>query len=219
MKTVRTRGDLQRAVAALGVLPFFANRVAGWSLEEHVDPAVWFTSREGPWEWKGQMASERRCVYGKFILNKAAFVSPEAFADLLNLRRGGMTFEERLEDGQIPWGDARLMAYLRAHPNVLSKHAKLECGLAKGYDAALTRLQMAADVILCDFRYSISRAGEPYGWGNAALDLPERWFGEGAFAVPEDRAPEESLGRLAARILSAVPGLDEDALRRALEKA
>ena len=41
-------------------------------MEEHIDPALWFTDQEGPWEWKGQLASARKCVYGKFIRNKAS---------------------------------------------------------------------------------------------------------------------------------------------------
>ena len=216
MQRIRTCSQLEEAVECTGILPFFKSCVAGWSLAESIDPAVWFTSEEGPWEWKGQLAAGRRCVYGKFIGGKAAFVSPDCFGELMNLRRGGLSFEERLDEGLIPFNDKRLMDYLLAHPNVLSRHAKRECGLVKGFDAALTRLQMGTDVILCDFRYSFDKTGKPYGWGNAALDLPERWFGAGFFTLPQERSPEASEDCLTRRILGALPGLDETALRRAL---
>jgi len=72
-----------------GILPFFTNSVPGWSVEEHIDPAVWFTDQEGLWEWKGQLASEQACVYGKFIRNKAVVISPGWFPDLANWRRTG----------------------------------------------------------------------------------------------------------------------------------
>ena len=52
--------------------------------------------------------------------------------------------------------------------------------------------------------------------GSAALDLPERWFGAGFFALPQERSPEASEDCLTRRILGALPGLDETALRRAL---
>ena len=70
MQRIRTCSQLEEAVERTGILPFFKNRVAGWSLAESIDPAVWFTSEEGPWEWKGQLAAGRRCVYGKFIGGK-----------------------------------------------------------------------------------------------------------------------------------------------------
>ncbi len=216
MQTIQTIEGLEEAIDAFGILPFFRSRVPGWSLEDRIAPGVWFTDREGPWEWKGQLALQRICVYGKFISGKAAFVSPDCFGDLMNLRRRGMTFEERLEEGLVPYGDKRLMEYLKAHPNVLSKYAKRESGLTKGYDAALTRLQMSTDVILCDFRYSLDKTGKPYGWGNAALDFPERWFGERLFAEALERTPEESEERLVGRIRRTLPGAQEGLLLRQL---
>ena len=217
MQRIRTCSQLEEAVERTGILPFFKNRVAGWSLAEAIDPAVWFTSEEGPWEWKGQLAAGRRCVYGKFIGGKAAFVSPDCFGELMNLRRGGLSFEERLEEGLIPFNDKRLMDYLLAHPNVLSRHAKRECGLVKGFDAALTRLQMGTDVILCDFRYSFDKTGKPYGWGNAALILPEDWLGEDFMDAAAERSPEESFERIVAHLKARMPGADEAALRRELK--
>ena len=216
MQTIQTIEGLEEAIQRFGILPFFRSRIPGWSLEEHISRDVWFTDREGPWEWKGKLAVQRICVYGKFIGGKAAFVRPDCFGDLMNLRRLGMTFEERLEEGLVPYSDKRLMDYLLPRPNVLSKHARRECGLTKGFDAALTRLQMSTDVILCDFRYSLDKTGKPYGWGNAALDFPERWFGEALFAEALERTPEESEERLAAGILSALPRADSKALRRLL---
>ena len=216
-ETVSTAGELAALTARLGVLPFFAGSVEGWSLEENVDPAVWFTDREGPWEWKGPLCYEKRCVYAKLIRGRAAFVSLEWFADLANWRRQAMSYEEREEAGLAPYKDRLLMRYLAAHPCELSRNARRECGFTTGYDAVLTRLEMQTYVVNQDFRYSVDRHGRPYGWGNAAIARAEDWLGPEALRVPGDREPEDSFERLVKHLLGQLPGADEAALRRALE--
>ena len=214
---IRDQAGLARAIGAVGILPFFANSVPGWSVEEHIDPAVWFTGEDGPWEWKGPLACARECVYGKFIRGKAAFVAPEWFAELANCRRGDLTFEERAAMGGASYRDVLLMKYIAAHPGELSRFARRECGFSKGYDGVLTRLQMQTYVIDQDFRYSVDRRGRPYGWGNAALIRPEDWLGEDFMAAAQDRSPEASFERIVAHLLRRLPGADEAALRRELK--
>ena len=96
---IHSKDDLAQAIQRYGIFPFFTNRVPGWSVEEMCDPAVYFTDQPGPWEWKGPLAAEKTCVYGKFIQNKAAFISPEWFPDLANYRRNGYAWDE--------WADLR----------------------------------------------------------------------------------------------------------------
>ena len=40
---IRTRDDLVRAVERFGFVPFFKNRIQGFSLAEHAAPEVWFS--------------------------------------------------------------------------------------------------------------------------------------------------------------------------------
>lgn len=40
---IQTQDDLETAVKELGILPFFVNSVRGFSIDEHVDPGIWFT--------------------------------------------------------------------------------------------------------------------------------------------------------------------------------
>ena len=213
---IRSKEDLAERIRAYGFLPFFRNGVLGWSVAEQIDPARWFTDEEGPWEWKGPLASERVCVYGKFLRGKAAFVDPEAFADLANARRGGRDWEGMEDEGLAPYNDRLLMRYLAAHPYALSPRAKRECGFTKGYDTVLTRLQMQTWVVTADFVYSRDAHGVPYGWGNAVIDLAERWLGDETLSVPDGRTPEESFERVVGRILRAMPNADEKAVRREL---
>ena len=44
---IRTQDDLETAVKELGILPFFVNSVRGFSIDEHVDPGIWFTGDDG----------------------------------------------------------------------------------------------------------------------------------------------------------------------------
>ena len=44
---IRTRADLVRAVEQFGFVPFFKNRIQGFSLAEHAAPEVWFSDEEG----------------------------------------------------------------------------------------------------------------------------------------------------------------------------
>ena len=214
---IQNRNDLVSMIRKVGILPFFTNAVKGWSVEEHIDPAVWFTDQEGPWEWKGQLASEKICVYGKFIRNKAAFVTPEWFPDLANWRRAGYDWDVRVDEGLVPYRDKLLMKYLENHPYVLSKYAKHECGFSKGYDTVVTRLQMQTYIVLSDFRYNITKEGAPYGWGNAVIDIADRWLGTELLTVPEDRSPEESFERMIGHLMTVMSETNELILRKELK--
>ena len=106
---IRTQQMLLDLVDRIGILPFFKNRIPGWSLEEQIDPSVWFTNQEGPWEWKGHMAADKSCVYSKVVRNGNAWVSLDLFPDLANYRRDGYDYEGLREDGLIPYRDRLLM--------------------------------------------------------------------------------------------------------------
>ena len=213
---IRSRADMEDAIRESGMLPFFRNRVPGWSVEERIDPGIWFTDREGPWEWKGPLASSGVCVYGKFLRGKAAFVSPECFPDLANFRREGLVWEEWEEEGRAAQAERQIMRYLETHPLSISSQIRRGTGLIKGYDAALTRLQMQTFVVIADFRYSVSKDGVPYGWGNAVPEPAERFLPEDVLFPPAGRTPEGSFERLVRRLLQAMPQADEAALRREL---
>lgn len=144
-------------------------------------------------------------------------MSLEWFPDLANYRRDGYDFEGRCDDGLVPYKDKLLMAYLDDHDPVISKDAKRQCGFTKGYDTALTRLEMQTFITNRDFVYSRDKQGRPYGWGNALLTKPESWFGQELVDRAGERSPEESLDRLVAHLHGLMPDVSEDALRRELK--
>ena len=50
---IDSQKDLENAVQRLGILPYFRSGIPGFSIEEHVNPRIWFSEEEGTWEWKG----------------------------------------------------------------------------------------------------------------------------------------------------------------------
>lgn len=211
---VRTADELAALTEEVGFLPFFRCGVPGWSLEENIDPSVWFTEENGPWEWKGQLAREKRLVYAKLIRRKAAFVSLRWFPDLCNWRRDGYDFEGRCDDGLVPHADRLVMEYVQARGPVRSREVRQQCGAAKGFDIALGRLMMQTFIINRDFVYETDRFGQRYGWGVSLLDTPENLFGEELVNAAEGRTPAESQTRLIHHLCCCMPDVDEMLLRR-----
>ncbi|MCC8102322.1 MAG: hypothetical protein LIP11_08730 [Clostridiales bacterium] len=95
---IKTKEGLIEAIHQVGFLPVFQNSLPGFSVEDHVDPSIWFTDETGVWEWKGPVIQEANCAYGKFFENRAAFISAEWFLDFANYRRDGYDFDARFDD-------------------------------------------------------------------------------------------------------------------------
>ena len=94
LKTINSPDDILEIISEIGFLPFFANDIQGFSIEENIAPKHWFSGEtDGAWEWKGQLAGSGKCMYGKLFRNKAGFVSREWIPDFANYRRDGYDFE------------------------------------------------------------------------------------------------------------------------------
>ncbi len=216
---ISTQQDLCDAVEAFGIVPLFQNAVPGFSVEEHVDPRVWFGDGEGVWEWKGPVIRETGCAYGKFLFQKAAFISREWFLDFANFRRCGDDFDTLYENGEAPRADKRLYDLIAENGPVLSSRLKYlgdyRRGGHTGFDTTVTRLQAQTYVLISDFVYQRDRFGNPYGWGVCEYSTPEQWMGEPFTAHVYEKTPEESYARLLAQIAS-ISGTNEAAVRKFL---
>ena len=218
---IESKEDVKNAVKKFGILPFFANSIAGFSIEEHVSPDVWFTDKEGVWEWKGPVIRECSCAYGKFFEKKAAFVSSDLFPDLANFRRDGYDFDARFEDGLASFRERDLYELLDGNAPVLSKILKAEGNYRKGgkvgFETLITRLQEQCYVLIDDFVYERDKHGKPYGWGVAEYSTPERFFGEAFRKSVYTRKPEESRERLLAHVSSLFPDENPEKIVRFLK--
>lgn len=219
--TIKTRADLEDAVQRLGFLPFFANSIKGFSLEEHIDPKLWFTQEEGPWEWKGPVIRETGCAYGKFFGKKAAFISREWFPDFANYRRDGYDFDARFEDELASYQDKRLFELVEAKAPVLSKNLKqmgnYKKGGNKGFDTIITRLQAQCYVLISDFVYMKDKKGRTYGWGVAEYSTPERFMGSDFTQKVYDVTPEESRRKVLAHLRGLMPEVGREAWEKFLK--
>lgn len=206
---INSRRDIEDLIELYGFLPMFRNSSAGFSVEEMVNPALWFNSEtDGPWEWKGPIVRNRRCVYGKFFSGKAGYVSLRWFPLLAKVRRSGMPLSA-VPDGELDLSQSSLLEIIELMESVRSDDLKQALGLGRArrrmatdlvdlaplppqaarravarVDKLLAELQMQTRVIISDFEYPISRSGAPYGWGLARYTTPEALLGSEAIDCP-----------------------------------
>ena len=98
---------------------------------------------------------------------------------------------------------------------MLSCDVKRRLPETKGFEGALTELQMQGFLIMSDFRQRTNKYGLPYGWHVAALTTPEtKWGYDWVNGI--SRKPEASWERLQAQILRFYPDADAAAIRKLL---
>lgn len=58
--TIRKKKDMVDALKKYGILPFFVNKIDGFSIEEHTIDDLWWNGADGwkVWEWKGPIINE-----------------------------------------------------------------------------------------------------------------------------------------------------------------
>lgn len=213
--------DLEQAVQELGFLPYFANSVPGFSIEEHVAPQAWFSDEPGTWEWKGPVINELNCAYGKFFEKKAVYISKEWFPDFANYRRDGYDFDARFEDGLAAYRDRTLYDLLKGEGPVLSKRLKYlgnyRKGGNRGFDTVINRLQAQCYVLISDFVYMTDKNGKEYGWGVAEYSTPEQFMGRDFTEKVYQRSPEESYTRICEHLHEILPDASDQAIRKLIK--
>lgn len=220
---IHSAEDMARLIDEIGFLPFFRNEIEGFSIEDITPSELWFSPDvPGPWEWKGPVIHMCGASYGKLYQGKAMYVSKEFFKDFANLRRDGYDFDSRLDEGLVRYDDARLYATLDALGPSLSKTLKAASGYSgndkmKGFDGAMTRLQMQCYALTADFEYQVDKNGKRYGWGVARYATPEQLYGESFREGLYARSPESSYELLLKHLKGVLKDVDESKLSRLLK--
>lgn len=234
---IRNAEELEQMILKFGFLPFFKNSIEGFSVEELTTPELWFEDGvDGPWEWKGPVIRNWKCTYGKFFCGKAGYVSLEWFPDFANYRRSCFQIDDARSGGEEYSREWFVYNTILTHESLLSKEIKELCGFRnqkgrnqtpiekmmtrcttkskgkEGFETTMTRLQMAAMVVIADFEYQYDKHGQSYGWGIARYTTPEALFGE-LITLP-NRTPEDSR----VRILSHLRQIFSSATERQLVK-
>ena len=215
------------AVLELGIIPFFANPIKGFSIEEMTPAEHWFDSEDlGPWDWKIACVQSGRIAYGKFLYSgKAAFASIEYYRELMNYRRS-------LPKYQPAGAQIAVLDYVQRHGDITIKEVRSLLGVKKSAaDAVIAKLQQQTRLITGDFQRVYRGADLHYsGWQTASFTTPEAMFSEteeakgpGGFPFAGDEltldtghSPAESLEILCSRISSLYPGVGERDLAKVL---
>ena len=222
---IRSMQDLMDLIDEVGFVPFFANEIEGFSIEEHIVKGCWYTDGDDgfwpAWEWKGPVINEMKCAYGKFLRGKAMYISRKWFPDFANFRRDGYDFDSRYDDGLASFYDKELYELLDANAPVMSKQLKNLGGYGKngkkGFDSSITRLQKQCYIITSDFRYETDKYGNTYGWGVAQYSTPEKFMGKKFTDNVYKRTPEESYERLIKQFAKILPNADITQIERILK--
>ena len=218
---IRSKEDIIALVEKWGFVPFFKNEIRGFSIEELIDPSLWFGENDGPWEWKGPVIRETGCAYGKFFRGKAVFISRDWICDFANWRRDGYDHDARYDDGLASYNDRQVCEVLENHSSLLSKNLKELSGFGrngkKGFDGIITRLQMQGYLTTSDFEYMKDKKGKVYGWGVARYATFEQQFGEFFTQNVYKCQPSESYDRIFNHICRLFPDVDEGVVRKILK--
>jgi hypothetical protein len=220
---IKTKKNLIDAINKYGFVPFFANRIRGFSIEENVSEDIWWNGKDGwkVWEWKGPIINEIHCAYGKFFNNKAVFISKEWFYDFANYRRDGYDFDARYDDGLVSRREKELYNLIYENEPVISKKLKqlgnYKKGGKVGFETLITHLQESCYVLTSDFTYLKDKNGNDYGWGVAEYSTPEKFFGKSFLNKVYKRTPEESYKKLFAHLKSILPNATDDEIKRILK--
>ena len=223
--TIGSMEELIDVIDEMGFVPFFANEIEGFSIEEHIADGCWYDDADGgfwpAWEWKGPVITRMKCAYGKFLRNKAIYISPKWFPDFANFRRDGYDFDVRYDDGLASFYDKELYELLDAKAPVMSKELKKIGGYGgkngrKGFDTMITRLQKQCYVVISDFQYLKDKLGNEYGWGVAEYSTPERFLGKKFCNSVYKRTPEESYARVIKQFKKILPDAEQGEIEKIL---
>ena len=216
---LHSAGELEQLVQDWGLLPFFRCGIPGFSVEECTPARYWFVEGvDGPWEWRMEAARRGVVAYGKLFRKKAGLVSREWYPDLANYRRDGYDFDARYDEGKASRREKAIMDALLQNGPMLSRDLKraagFEGGGLKGFDTAITNLQMMTYVTVHSFDYLTDKHGNPYGWGVARYAVTEQVLGEDITRGAYHRDPQESRQRLLRQLGLLCPDAFDDELEK-----
>ena len=200
-------------IRQLGIVPFFSNPIAGFSVEEHTPRDLWFTEDSlGPWDWKIECVRSGDIAYGKFLWGgKASFATADVYRELLNWRRSLAKYAPTPDQQAV-------LDYLAERGSVSVPEVRKLLGLKKSAaDALLAKLQMQTRVVIGDIERVYRGADLTYnGWQRCSWCSPEALFEDEDFPFPgyvprtmrSTLTPAESLDFLKQKVRDACDGRD-----------
>ncbi len=221
-KRTESAEKLADLISEIGFLPLFKNTLPGFSVEERTASDSWWSGipERDPWVWREILAQTGLFAYGKQFSKKAGFVSRQWFPAFAALRREGLSFSERYLSGLASRGEKRIIDILTGFRELPAFELKAAAGYSrgdgeKGFESALTDLQMRAYLVVNGFQRKISRTGGEYGWPASVYTLPENLWG--CSAVECELSPEEAEEKIISHLSSFFPSATASKLRKAIK--
>lgn len=217
---IRNEEQLEEYVTEVGFLPLFANKIKGFSVEEHTSPEYWWTGNEDrdPWYWREIAARNGNVAYGKFFDRKAGFISKTWLPYFANYRRDGYDFDSSWDDERESYRNKKIMDLFADGAELFSYEIKELAGFSSGgeknFEGTITDLQMKTYLTVKDFRQKINKRGELYGWAIAVYSTPDSLFGTEYVRSAYCEAPSVSFERIVENVMNRFPGTDKKTIRR-----
>ena len=218
---VRSKRELCELIEEIGFLPYFSNEMRGFSVMDVTRGMQWWSDipELDPWDWRVQISGERKIAYGKLFRGKAGFISPKWYPVFANFRRQGYDFESRYEEGLASYKSKQIMRHFEnADTELASNELKQAAGFSKdglkGFEGAITALQMQTYLTVSGFRQRRNKLGEPYGWHVGYFSTPEAVFGEDAVTACYGEEPEVSRDRIVGRMAEYVHAVSDAEIRK-----
>ncbi len=215
--------ELSGLIEEIGFLPLFSDNIPGFSVEEHTDPAFWWSDEpdKDPWAWRTVIARKGKIIYGKFFNKKAGFISKKWFPYFANLRRDGYDFDALWDDGKAGMRQKKIMDLFDDNTELFSFQIKQMAGFGKGgeknFEGTITDLQMHTYLCMRDFKKKKNKAGVEYGWDVAIYAMPEQLFGYDHVTKAYKETPGESYKRLEKNIKKHFKDADEKSIKKLIK--
>ncbi|MBQ3080285.1 MAG: hypothetical protein IJC48_09870 [Clostridia bacterium] len=206
--------DLKALLREIGFIPLFESDACPGCSVEALTIGQWWTGRsDDPWHWRETLSEDEEILYGKFFSGRAGFITKEWLPKFANYRRDGYDFDSLEEEGLAAKKLSDVMEVVEREGRILSNTLKKAAG-AKGYEGAVTALQMKMYLFIDGFGRRVDKSGRPYGWSIAYLSKPENRYGYDFTAGEYCKKPEISYREILSHALKVFPYAEEDALSR-----
>ena len=181
LPVVRDAEEMLNLVREYRLIPFFANQIAGYSVEEHTPAGSWFTEDNlGPWDWKIGCVQSGDVAYGKFLFSgKAAFATVDVYRELANWRRSQARY-------QPDFRQQKVLDFMEERGSMTVADVRKLLGINKSAaDSLITKLQVQTRVITGDIARVYRGADLQYsGWQRSSFCSPEALFEDMDFPFP-----------------------------------
>jgi hypothetical protein len=220
---IKSSRELTEFINKVGFLPLFKNQAEGFSVEEITSSDSWWAGspEEDPWEWREVIASEGIIAYGKLFCNRAGFVSREWYPYLASYRRDGYDFDSRYEDGLASYRTKKIIDILTVSDTLLSNEIKASAGFGKGgekgFEGAMTLLQMQTYITVRSFQKRSNKKNEEYGWPVAVYSLSENLFGKDYVRSAYQLSAGQAKEKIITKIKSAFPKASVSDIERVIK--